>query len=391
MTQQLSTIQVDSRDPVAEPFAAEQAADDVCASRDRPLTSPLPARSARWNAALRWIRRVHLYSGLFMFPWVMLYGASAYLFNHPGAFSDQQFQSFSSSDAADTPLAALPTPHRLAEQVVAAIERAEAERGGATEFHLPDDDGAQFTRNQATVSASGGNRRHSVSVNLLDGAGTIRSRSEAPRPNSSAAEKPPFADQNLAVDAPLAERLKDGVAAVLAKQGLPDAKVTTVTLPELTFQLEADGQPWQVTYNLDRESLVAHPVGTPPELQPLPTRNFLTRLHTTHGYPEELGARWFWAIAVDGMFVTMVFWGFSGLLMWWQLKGTRRSGILFLGASAIVSTAMMWNMHHDIAATPRRGERTASPPAGKTDRLGGTNRGERGESAGRKPSKPASE
>ena len=31
---------------------------------------------------MRWIRTLHLYSGLFMLPWVFLYGFTALLFNH---------------------------------------------------------------------------------------------------------------------------------------------------------------------------------------------------------------------------------------------------------------------------------------------------------------------
>jgi hypothetical protein len=36
--------------------------------------------SSRMNI---WIRRIHLFSGLFMLPWVLLYGVTALLFNHP--------------------------------------------------------------------------------------------------------------------------------------------------------------------------------------------------------------------------------------------------------------------------------------------------------------------
>ena len=31
---------------------------------------------------MRWTRRVHMYAGLFMLPWVLMYGTSALFFNH---------------------------------------------------------------------------------------------------------------------------------------------------------------------------------------------------------------------------------------------------------------------------------------------------------------------
>ena len=56
--------------------------------------------------------------------------------------------------------------------------------------------------------------------------------------------------------------------------------------------------------------------------------------------PGEQNARWFWAVIVDLMAGVMCFWGVSGLLMWWQLKATRKLGTVILVLSAIVATAI---------------------------------------------------
>src|SRR5687767_5465961 len=51
----------------------------------------LPARVANvhtvaWSAtATRWLRRLHLWSGIALVPFVLVYGISAFLFNHAGA------------------------------------------------------------------------------------------------------------------------------------------------------------------------------------------------------------------------------------------------------------------------------------------------------------------
>jgi hypothetical protein len=41
----------------------------------------------------------------------------------------------------------------------------------------------------------------------------------------------------------------------------------------------------------------------------------------------------------------MVFWGLSGLVMWWQIKATRRAGAAVLVLSAVVATAFGFAMH----------------------------------------------
>ncbi|MCY3777546.1 MAG: hypothetical protein OXH11_16350 [Candidatus Aminicenantes bacterium] len=74
-------------------------------------------------------------------------------------------------------------------------------------------------------------------------------------------------------------------------------------------------------------------------------RSYLQRLHTSRGYPAERNAHWFWAIAVDAMFVTMTFWGLSGLFTWWQLRRTRRLGALCLLASSVAATWLAIGMH----------------------------------------------
>jgi hypothetical protein len=69
------------------------------------------------------------------------------------------------------------------------------------------------------------------------------------------------------------------------------------------------------------------------------------RLHTAHGYPSEFGARWIWAIAVDVMFLCMVGWGVTGLLMWWQMKNVRKIGAVLIALSVVVSLASAIGMH----------------------------------------------
>ena len=84
--------------------------------------------------------------------------------------------------------------------------------------------------------------------------------------------------------------------------------------------------------------------GTPAESVPAPdelsTRRFLTRMHLAHGYPGGTNAKWFWAVVVDAMAFVMVFWGASGLFMWWQLKGARLPGFAVLLCSAAAATAL---------------------------------------------------
>jgi hypothetical protein len=48
---------------------------------------------------------------------------------------------------------------------------------------------------------------------------------------------------------------------------------------------------------------------------------------------------------VDVMSVTMVVWGLTGLVMWWQIKALRRIGLAVLALSALWVAYLALGMH----------------------------------------------
>ncbi len=114
--------------------------------------------------------------------------------------------------------------------------------------------------------------------------------------------------------------------------------------------MEGEGQVWRVGFNMQTGTLTGRPEDAPRAGESLSNRRFLLRLHTAHGYPSQVNARWIWAVAVDVMFVCMVGWGITGLLMWWQMKNVRRIGAVLLVLSAIVSVAVAIGMHSMMVA-----------------------------------------
>ncbi|MFM8272043.1 MAG: PepSY domain-containing protein, partial [Gemmata sp.] len=171
-------------------------------------------------------------------------------------------------------------------------------------------------------------------------------------PKGSGREKaaPPGNGTGLQLDAPLHERVKAAVPVVLARTGFPDGDTTITSVPDLSFRMTDGEKTWVVTYN----ALTGTVSGTSAEsvLPPdeLSTRRFLTRMHLAHGYPGDTGAKWFWAVIVDAMAFVMVFWGVSGLFMWWQLKGARLPGFAVLLCSAAAATALGFGMHELLLA-----------------------------------------
>jgi hypothetical protein len=315
---------------------------------ERPARPPV-------KRAMRAIRRLHLYFGLLLFPWAVLYGVTAFLFNHPSAFADAPTTTFGPDALAGTPFEDRPTASEMAEVVVARLNVAQKP---ATPYVLSGE--AKFTREFAFATVKAADRTVSVLMDVKAGSGTIRSQPNRERPEP---EKPPFVADRTESDGnrtarpltrnkwdgfklanPMHERIKASIPAVLERYGFPSGDVTVTSVPDIQFPILADNRVWVATYNPMTHALSGASVAPKPESE-LSVRRFLLRLHSAHGYPGEMTAKWYWAVVVDVMAFVMCFWGLSGLAMWWQLKSHRKLGFALLATSAIAATALGYAMH----------------------------------------------
>src|SRR5882724_7769170 len=82
------------------------------------------------------MRRTHLYAGLFLAPWVAMYGFSGLIFNHGNWFASGGGGKPIEWTVDVTALPQWPEPDALAGKVVAALNAAENDKAGAAEYRL---------------------------------------------------------------------------------------------------------------------------------------------------------------------------------------------------------------------------------------------------------------
>jgi len=112
----------------------------------------------------------------------------------------------------------------------------------------------------------------------------------------------------------------------------------------LSFLMEGGGGRWLVSYAIQSGSVTGRPADAATAAE-LSTRRFLLRMHTSHGYPSTFNAKWVWAVIVDAMSLVMVFWGITGVVMWWQIKRTRRLGTVVMALSLVAAAWVCAGMH----------------------------------------------
>lgn len=310
---------------------------------------------------------MHLYSGLFLIPWSLLYGVTAFLFNHPAAFSDAPMVMFGRESTAGTALEELPQLPEMAAKVVDELNRL---RRPATPFKLDRSKPIQFNREFAFATVAVPGETVGVLIDPVNGGGTIR-HSPAPvvteqapfaiagelsgqplsprRPNArpepdARLGKEDSPKRRIELDNPLHERMKSAIPGILKRHGFPSGEVTVTSVPDLTFAMEADGKQWTVSYNPMTGAVTGKPTET--TVRPVSWRQYLLRLHVAHGYPGSVGPKWYWAIIVDVVAATLIFWCASGLWMWWQLKATRRLGFVLILISAAAAGGLFVGMYN---------------------------------------------
>ncbi len=303
---------------------------------NRPPNRKSPA-GRLFHSAMMLARRVHLYSGIFMFPFVLLYGFTGWFFNHPGLLTgDRTTDIVVKSD--------LPSAGETAAQVVDELNYQSLVIEGP-EIKLTDDRAPRYS-SSLTYNVSTLNQSHVVTVNPTTGQARVRTTyktTESKRePEQEKAN--PLADfTRTELEKNLLKQVADAIPPALESAGLESGSVKPSSrLSTIIFSADADGVPCVVTYNLANEAVSSLRADEPLEIE---NKNFLTRLHVSRHYTPQWDVRWVWALLVDAMFVSMVFWGCSGLFMWWQVKRTRVWGIGVFTVSLVFTAFLAIGMH----------------------------------------------
>lgn len=286
------------------------------------------------------IRRLHLYAGLFLLPWVLLYGITGAMFNHRGLFPDVTIRSVDAAGPAAASMAGFPTAAELARQVVDTLQASSDDISVA----LASDHGAEFTNN-LMFEVNNGGQKHIVHLDPVTH-------------SSHVVTVPPNEEQPAAVLAGIKNIQlvpnPQELAQESASQALLASGVQSTQQPKpfgwtkLNFLAVVDEQPVRVTYVLkDGHVDITRHTGH----DGMTIRQLLLRMHTSHGQPPHWNGRMLWSIVVDVMAIAMVCWALSGLLMWWQIKRTRRWGAGVILLSIITAGLLYFSVHEFYVTT----------------------------------------
>ncbi len=301
---------------------------------DESPSSPEHRPRRTWSRVMILLRRVHLYSGLFLLPWVFLYGITGAMYNHQNLFPEVTTEYFDSTILEESPMEEFPSAADFAQRVVDSIQAS----ANGSEVKLAPHHGAEFT-NQMMFE-----------VNTVDGRKVVhlhpvsRTSKVVSHPEKQEQLEPVLKEiRNIRLEQDPHELARNSVQSVLQEAGVESNQTPKpVGWTKLNFLAEVDGEPVRVTYVLkDGHVDLTRHTGE----DGMSLRHFFLRLHTTHGQSPHWNGRMYWSLILDTMAVAMVCWGVTGLLMWWQIKRTRMLGTAVILLSMATALFLYLSTH----------------------------------------------
>lgn len=295
-----------------------------------------PSRRRTKPRVMKLVRRVHLYLGLALLPWVLLYGVTALLFNHSDWMSESVRYELSAADLAGARFEGLPEPGVVASK---AFERLESMAAGS-DFELLADSARWLGR----VSLSGKSDEVSVFASL-DPEGRGGSLRVTPEDDG---ELPAWAAGDFGDWAPMSsderQALSNAALDLAARHHIELDSALTRRLPEVRFLVREGEEVYACDVALDGE------LDIQPAAEVSTLRRKLLRLHVQHGDPGFNGVQRVWALVVDVMGIAMVLWGASGIVMWWTIRPTRVAGTVAMASGVVAIVVLGASLWHAIGS-----------------------------------------
>jgi hypothetical protein len=264
-------------------------------------------------------RRVHMYAGLIMIPYIFIFGLSGLLFNHPTWLINRTSDSYTLTEE-NSFNRLFPDLEKLAYSVKdSLLSKGELFDGQVTDVGY---DNLMILRN----------------INDVE---DYRVQIDIPSSKVEVMSLPDFVDkttvsrgnilfENLVSERELFENLKN----VLKKKELVPGKSRLQRVPNLAFNVSNSDKSYKVVFNLINGNYRV----INPDNREFKMNYFLTNIHQEHGYPiNGFSVKWLWVFFADLLGFLMIIWAISGFIMWYKIKKSRAIGAVVLCLTALLS------------------------------------------------------
>ena len=270
-------------------------------------------------------RRIHLYAGLFMIPYIFIFALSGIMFNHTSFMghgrSEERFR-LEGDDKLDD---LFPYIESLAKTVADSVK---TQQDIINDFKL---DNIRY-ENTMILRSTNKNADHRIQIDI-------------PTNNVQIMTLPDFVENNTIGNGSIetyhkidTSELLAKTEGIIAKRGIDSVSSRVQRLPNVEFDLITDQSSYRVSYSLQSGNYWLMDLNQ----RKFKWNYFFTNLHQLHGYPlSGFSLKWLFVLFADSLAVLMMVWAVSGLIMWYKMKKQFVIGSALLVVSAAIALAII--------------------------------------------------
>lgn len=274
-------------------------------------------------------RRIHLYTGLFMIPFIFVFGLSGITFNHSSFLSSERSVDYFTLNENESLEKHFPNLDKLAAELLDSL---------ATKSLIDASQISQVKYNNTVILRS------------LNEEADYRIQMDIPTHNVQIMTLPDFAVNPALVSRGTLEtsyklndnELLEHMDNVLKNRGFNPGKSRVQRIPNLAMEIESENKQYRVLYNLRNGNYRIDDLNK----RKFRLNNLVGNLHELHGYPlSGFSLKWLWVFCADVLAGLMMIWAITGLIMWLKMKRQFVIGLIILSVSLILFTAILINQY----------------------------------------------
>jgi hypothetical protein len=272
-------------------------------------------------------RKVHMYAGLVMIPYIFIFGLSGLLFNHPTWLINRNSETFTLNEAQS-----FNNMFPNLEELAISVKDSLVDKGELFDWEMTDVgyDNLMVLRN----------------INDVE---DYRVEIDIPSSRTEIMNLPDFVDNttvsrgNIKFDGLVSVNdLLGNMENILRTKNLVPGKSRVQRIPNLKFKLSNGSNNYSVQYNLTNGNYRVINLDN----REFKMNYFLVNLHQIHGYPTKgFSIEWVWVFFADCLAFLLIIWAISGFIMWYKMKRYFVIGTVLLCVTGIISLYLLFSQY----------------------------------------------
>jgi len=273
-------------------------------------------------------RQVHMYTGLFMIPFLFIFGLSGISFNHSAFLSANRSVDFFELNENETLSEHFPNLDKLASELIDTL----AYKDILDNCHIK----SVKYDNTMIVRSKNKDADYRIQVDI-------------PSNKVQIMTLPDFVADPIVARGQIdythklnSNELLMDIEKIIHSKGFNSGVSRTQRIPDVVIDVESENINYRIHYNLENGQYRVNDL----DQRKFKLNYLIGNSHELHGYPlSGFSLKWLWVFFADLLALLMMLWSITGLIMWYKMKKNYLIGLILLSISFILFVSIIINQY----------------------------------------------